>query len=70
MNPSNAAEAVYLRVLRGLTPEQRLRKAFELSDFSRALFREGLRMRFPDASAEALAQLERDHIDRCRNNNY
>lgn len=39
--------AAYLEVLRRMTPEQRLTKAFELSEATRALFRQGLRERFP-----------------------
>jgi hypothetical protein len=38
---------VYLDVLRGMTPEQRLAKAFDLSATARALFERGLRRRFP-----------------------
>ena len=36
----------YLQVLRSMTPEQRLLKAFEMSAFTKALFREGLRKRY------------------------
>jgi hypothetical protein len=38
----------YIEILRTMTPEDRLRKAFELTEFSRQLFAEGLRQRFPD----------------------
>ena len=37
----------YLGVLRSMTPAERLAKAFELSAFSKQLFFEGLRKRFP-----------------------
>ena len=39
---------VYIETLRRMTPEQRLLKAFELSEMARAVFRDGLRNRFPD----------------------
>ena len=39
---------LYLAALRRLTPEQRLLKAFELTELSRELFRAGLRQRFPN----------------------
>ena len=60
----------YIEILRRMTPEQRLRKAFELSEFSRALFVHGLRKRFPDASEEEFRALLRDRLDRCHNRNY
>jgi hypothetical protein len=62
--------AVYLRVLRGMSPEARLRKAFELSAFARALFRTGLRRRFPHLSEPELEGLVRDRLERCHNRNY
>ena len=57
----------YLRILRAMTPEQRLRKAFELSDFSKALFMAGLRRRFPDISAEEFSRIVRDRLEKCHN---
>jgi hypothetical protein len=38
----------YGHLLRQISPEQRLMKAFELSKFSKKLFIHGLRKRFPD----------------------
>lgn len=61
---------VYLRVLRAMTPEQRLRKAFELGATARAMFEHGMRRRFPEAGAAALAGLVRERLDRCHNRNY
>src|SRR5262245_34097330 len=43
---------LYLEILRSMTPEQKLLKVFELSEFSKALFTEGLRQRFPNATEE------------------
>jgi hypothetical protein len=47
----------YLEVLRGMTPEQRLAKAFELSRFARDLFREGLKTRYPELNEADLHEL-------------
>jgi hypothetical protein len=58
---------VYLRALRAMTPEQRLLKAFELTDFSRELFREGLRRRFPTAGEERLQRLYLERLAKCHN---
>jgi DNA-binding MurR/RpiR family transcriptional regulator len=62
--------AAYLQVLRGMTPEQRLRKAFELTASARALFVFGLRRRFPALDDAAFAQLLRERLDLCHNRNY
>lgn len=61
---------VYLGVLRSMTPEQRLRKAFDLGATARALFAHGLRQRFPELGDAALAGLVRERLDRCHNRNY
>lgn len=60
----------YIEVLRSMTPEQRLAKAFELSDFSRALFVQGLRTRHPELGAEEFAKLLRARLDKSHNRNY
>ena len=62
--------AVYLRVLRAMTPEQRLRTAFELGSMARALFAHGLRRRFPGLGDGELDRLVRERHDRCDNRNY
>jgi hypothetical protein len=62
--------AAYLGVLRGMSPEQRLQKAFELTASARALFEVGLRRRFPALQDVALARLLRERLDRCHNRNY
>ena len=64
---SRPNHAVYLRVLRRMSPEARLRKAFELSDFARALFRTGLGRRFPHLTEPELERLLRDRLRRCHN---
>jgi hypothetical protein len=60
----------YIEILRSMTPEQRLLKAFELSDFSKALFIEGLRQRFPDATEEEFRRILFDRLEKCHNRNY
>jgi hypothetical protein len=58
---------IYLEALRRLTPEQRLLKAFELTDLSRELFRAGLRQRFPQAGEAELERIYLERLARCRN---
>jgi hypothetical protein len=62
--------ALYIRILRGMTPEQRLDKAFELSQLVRELTLRGLRDRFPDASEEELHRLLLKRLERCHNRQY
>jgi hypothetical protein len=62
--------AEYLRVLRRMTPDQRLRKAFELGELSRALYRDGLRKRHPELDVQGLQKLLVDRLLRCHNRNY
>jgi len=56
----------YLRVLAGMTPEQRLLKAFELSEMSREVFLAGLRQRFPDLDEEARWKIYLERVAKCR----
>jgi hypothetical protein len=60
----------YLEMLRSMTPEQKLLKVFELSEFSKALFIEGLRQRFPDATEEEFRRILFDRLEKCHNRNY
>jgi hypothetical protein len=60
---------LYLEILRSMTPEQKLLKVFELSEFSKALFTEGLRRRFPDATEEEFRRILFDRLAKCHNRN-
>jgi hypothetical protein len=61
---------VYLRALRRMTPQERLGKAFELSEFSRKLFLHGLRRRFPGLPEKALMKIYLERLDKCHNRGY
>ncbi len=60
----------YLAVLRSMTPEQRLLKAFDLSAFTKALFIEGLRKRFPNVSDDEFHRILLARLEKCHNRNY
>lgn len=62
--------AIYIKALRRMSPEARLLKAFELSAFSRQLFLQGLRRRFPDKSEAEIHKLYLERLDKCHNRNY
>lgn len=56
---------MYMDILRKMTPAQRLDKAFELSEFSRRLFIEGLRKRFPDATEDEFKNIVLKRLKGC-----
>jgi hypothetical protein len=60
----------YLQMLRAMSPEQRLLKAFDLSSFSKTLFLEGLRARFPQATAAEIHRILMARLEKCHNRNY
>jgi hypothetical protein len=62
--------ARYLEILRGMTPEQRLRKAFELSEMGNGLFRQGLKRRHPELPPDDFEALLRRRLILCHNRNY
>ncbi len=66
----DADHAAYIMSLQRLTPEQRLDIAFELTEFSRELFRHGLRDRFPEKTEEEIDRIFLERIDCCHNKNY
>jgi hypothetical protein len=62
--------ARYIQILRSMTPEQRLHKAFEMSAFVKALFKQGLRERFPDLDEIEFHRLYLERLEKCHNRNY
>ena len=61
---------IYIEILHRMTPEQRLLKAFELSDFAKQLFLHGLRKRNPNISPAEFHSLFLKRLDKCHNRNY
>lgn len=53
-----------------MTPEQRLQKAFELSEMTKRLFHQGLRKQFPHLDEAAFHRLFLDRLAKCHNQNY
>lgn len=62
--------SLYIQILRRMSSEARLVQAFELTEFSRALFRQGLRRRFPNLSDSELNKVYLERLDKCHNRNY
>ncbi len=61
---------LYIQALRRMSPEARLLKAFELSQFSRDLFLHGLHKRFPELSEDAIRGIYLERLHKCHNRNY
>jgi hypothetical protein len=59
-----------LEALRRMTPEQKLAKAFELSAFTKRLFVQGLRDRFPNLPEDKFRRLVSERLRKCHNQNY
>ncbi len=61
---------LYIKILRGMTPEKGLLKAFELTEFSKELFLSGLRKRFKGLPEEKIKKIYLKRLDKCHNRNY
>ena len=61
---------ITIQVLRRMSPEQRLLKAFELSEFSKELFVHPLRKRYPNLDKKDFHALLLERLDLCHNRNY
>lgn len=59
-----------IEILRRMTPEQRLNKAFDLSEFTLELFKHGLRKQFPDLSEEEFHKIYLERMEKCHNRNW
>ena len=71
MDDQNSRDhAKYIQILRQMTPEQRLLKAFDLSEFTKQLFIHGLRKRFPDLPEDEFRKILMERLDKCHNRNY
>jgi hypothetical protein len=53
-----------------MSPEKRLLKAFELSEFANQLFVQGLHTRYPNLADEEFKKILMEHLDKCHNKNY
>jgi hypothetical protein len=63
-------DELYLEILRSMSPADRLRKAFELTETARKLFRIGLRQRFPEKSESEIQEIYVKRLLECRNSDY
>lgn len=59
-----------LRILRAMSPQEKLAQVFKLNERALNLMRIGLRRRFPDLDDEAFEKLYLRMRMRCHNRNY
>jgi hypothetical protein len=62
MGKTHSNRALYITILRSMTPEERLRKAFELTEMARALTRAGIARQRPELTVEEVDRLVRDRV--------
>jgi hypothetical protein len=63
MNPKQrSTHRHYIEILRKMTPEQRLLKAFELSDRAKRIFLQELREKHPGVSEEEFTRILRERL--------
>ncbi|MCL2827051.1 MAG: hypothetical protein FWD72_06580 [Eggerthellaceae bacterium] len=63
-------EQRYHDILRKMSPEEKLMKAFDLSDLANEAFKAGLRSRNPDMPENELERLYQEKLASCHNQNY
>lgn len=61
---------IYIQALRQMSPEKRLLKAFDLSEFARQLFVHGLHKRFSNLQDEEFKKIFLERLNKCHNRNY
>ena len=54
MKSTNNGHREYIKIIRRLTPEEKLKKCFELNELTKQLFLTGLKNRFPNLSQEEI----------------
>jgi len=70
MESTNNGHREYIKIIRRLTPEERLKKCFELNELGKQLFLTGLKNRFPNLSQEEIKKLYLKRINKCHNLDY
>lgn len=60
----------YIKILKKMTPQQRLQRALELSDLTKSLFITGLKLRYPDHSEEDIKNLYIKKVYKCHHSDY
>ena len=62
--------ALYLQILRRMTPEEKILKVFDLNSTGRELLAAGIRHSHPDITEAEVQAAVRRRLDTCHNQNY
>ena len=60
----------YQEILRGMSPQEKLEKSFELTELANSAHKAGLKNRYPSLTDEELEQLYLEKRKTCHNQNY
>jgi len=60
----------YHQILKDMSPEEKVRKVFELSELTNEAFKVGLRNRYKEMPDEEFHQLYLENRLKCHNQNY
>ena len=60
----------YIKMMRRLSPQDRLKKSFELTELTKSLFLAGIKKRFPHLSDKEIKKIYLERISKCHNLNY
>jgi hypothetical protein len=66
----NLNHSIYIKALKGLSAEQRLKRALDLSDFTRRVFESGLKKRLSNLNEKEFKQKLYERLEKCHNRNY
>ena len=62
--------ALYMQILRRMTPEEKILKVFDLNSTGRELLAAGIRHSHPDLTETEVQAAVRRRLDSCHNQNY
>lgn len=60
----------YIEILKKMSPEKKLLKMFELSEYSKKLLWYGLKNKYPDLTDKKLKEIYLERLIKCHNRNY
>ena len=61
---------IYVKLLRSMTPQQKLERVFELNELGKELVRAGIRNRYPFLTEKEITLKTTEKVLQCHNRNY
>ncbi len=69
-NSDNESHLVYINILKKMSPQQRLLKSFELTEFGKTLLLEGLKVKYSCLGDKEIRKIYIERLIKCHNRNY